>query len=144
MIDMANYRVIPVDTGQCTSYSNLDGEYNDFAPVYHPTLNKIVFASNRDGSNHPDYDNRYPYNIYTADAVDGGSVVRLTTAPDNVLGYDSAAWSPDGERLLAAGILSQNGYSQIYLMPAGGGTPTPITLDAGHHYYPQWLRYLGQ
>jgi hypothetical protein len=146
IVDMVNYRVRSVNIGSCvTDLDYLDStQYQEMNPVYHPSLNKIVFTSDWQGSLDPDFGYMIPYNIYAANDVDGGAVVRLTNAQSNTLGYFDAAWSPDGDKLLTAGQAFVNDYTQIYTVPPSGGTPTPVTKDDGMHYYPKWLRYLGQ
>ena len=144
MVDMANFRVIPVDTNQCSSYNKLDQQYNETNPVFHPTLNKIAFDSDRLGTMDPALGYMAPYNLFVADAVNGGTVTQLTNAPAGVTGYDEPAWSPDGAKLLASGQVDASDYSRIFLLPATGGVPVPVTKDDGNHYYPQWLNYLGQ
>jgi dipeptidyl aminopeptidase/acylaminoacyl peptidase len=84
---------------------------------------KIVFDSNRSGA----------FEIWTA-STDGSNSVQLTSfgAVDSV----NARWSPDGNWI--AFESSPQGRSQIYLIPAQGGTPRVLTPMAGR--IPTWSR----
>ncbi len=68
-----------------------------------------------------------------------GSVTRLTDASAGNKGYFEAAWSPDGEKILMAG----EDPSEIFIMPATGGTPVRITNEGIKHYFPRWIKFLG-
>lgn len=104
-------------------------------PDFHPYDSKVLFSSDADAE--PGVG--IPYNIYLAD-VATGNIQMLTDAPNGDKGYFQATWSPDGEKILMAG----NYPSEIFLMPTSVGTPESITSEGIEHYYPRWIRYLGQ
>ena len=102
-----------------------DGYY----PSWSPDGKRIAFMSNRDDGVH----------IWTVSA-EGGAPVRLTPAgPD--IDYQPV-WSPDG-RWIAYGAGrpargSQNARFNVFVVPAGGGAPSPITEDFVYTARPAW------
>jgi len=85
-------------------------------------LNKIAFASNRDGNQE----------IYVMNA-DGSGVTRLT---DNPAEDHSPVWSPDGGTI--AFVSNRNGNAEIYLMAADGRGQTNLTENPAEDYDPAW------
>ncbi len=136
VVDMNSRRVVSVNKDTCSDYVRDEG-FNDTKPDFHPSLERILFASNADGVFDATYGDRVPYNIYLADMVTG-EVQRLTDAPAGSMGYRQAVWSFDGRQILMIG-----GYPpEIYLMPSGGGIPQKITDEGLKHYYPKWIRLM--
>jgi len=75
----------------------------------------VAFVSNRDGH----------YNIYVG-LISGGSLVQITRDP-NLKSHPS--WSPDGSTI-AFGRLNESGVWDIWEIPALGGTPRRVILNA--------------
>lgn len=128
VIDMNTRNLVAVDNITCSDYGT-DEDFMDAIPDFHPSDDKIIFTSDADGV----------YTIYLVDLA-FGAMQRLTDASSGERGYFEATWSPDGEKILMAG----GELSEIYFMPADGGTPTRITNEGIKHYFPRWIRYLGQ
>ena len=82
-------------------------------PLYSPDGTKLAVVSTRNGRS----------GIYVADLTDA-SLTRLT--------YDETpprleAWSPDGRSVLFSTSAHQaGGATDVYRVPAGGGTPVPV------------------
>jgi eukaryotic-like serine/threonine-protein kinase len=84
-------------------------------PTLSPDGRSVAFVSNRMGQ----------WDIYVA-LVSGGNLIRITEDP-NV--ETRPQWSPDGARLLFA-RLSENGTTDLWNVPASGGRPRRIVLNA--------------
>ena len=130
VIDMNTMSLISVDLQTCQAYRS-DEKIIDAVPDFHPTDDKIIFTSEVKGTS--------TYNIYLVD-IAVGTVQELTNASLGEKGYFEATWSPDGQMILMAG----EDPSEIFLMLSSGGTPTKITDEKINHYFPRWIRYLGQ
>lgn len=89
-------------------------------PAFSPDGRSIAFVSNRDGD----------YNIYVG-LVRGGNLVQITH--DSNL-ESRPAWSPDGATLAYA-RLNESGIWDIWEIPALGGTPRRVTLNASDPDY---------
>jgi Tol biopolymer transport system component len=61
--------------------------------------------------------------IYTVRASDGGDLIRVTQ-----FGQTPGDFSPDGRQISFVGY-DENDNVRLYVAPASGGTPTPITPD---------------
>lgn len=79
-------------------------------PSWAPDGKTIAFESNRDGE----------AAVYTL-RPDGSGLRRLT--PAGTLG-EQPNWTPDGRRIVFASV--REGARQLFLMNAGGGTPTAL------------------
>jgi Tol biopolymer transport system component len=79
-------------------------------PSWAPDGKTIAFESNRDGQ----------AAVYTIQP-DGSGLRRLT--PAGTLG-EQPNWTPDGRRIVFASV--REGARQLFLMNAGGGTPTAL------------------
>ncbi|HKF51693.1 MAG TPA: LpqB family beta-propeller domain-containing protein [Candidatus Acidoferrales bacterium] len=84
-------------------------------PALSPDGRSVAFVSNRDGH----------YNIYVG-LTGGGSLVQVTNDANLKA---RPAWSPDGATLAYA-RLNDSGLWDIWEVPALGGTPRPVILDA--------------
>ena len=97
---------------------------NDQWACFNPqNANQIVFQSDRDGQTE-----LYILTIGSADPP-----VRLTT---NSFRDEQPNWSPDGTTILYTS--NSAGDFDIWSIPAAGGAPTHITLDARSDGYPVW------
>ncbi len=95
----------------------------DSSPHYSPDGERVVFRSNRTGSDE----------IWTADAA-GRSPVRLTSFGGPVTG--SPHWSPDGQYL--AFDSRPDGSADIFLIPAGGGRSRKLTPETSNEATPSF------
>jgi serine/threonine protein kinase/Tol biopolymer transport system component len=84
-------------------------------PALSPDGRSVAFVSNRDG----------PYEIYVG-LISGGNLVKLT---DDANFKARPCWSPDGTEI-AYGRLNQSGIWDIWEVPALGGTPRRLILNA--------------
>lgn len=84
-------------------------------PAFSPDGRSVAFVSNRDGH----------YNIYVS-LIHGGNLVEVT---HDVNMKSRPMWSPEGTTLAYA-RLNDSGLWDIWEVPALGGTPRPVILDA--------------
>ncbi len=82
----------------------------DSQPRYSPDGQRVVFVSDRSGSE----------NLYAV-RPDGQDLRWLTTGKGQT--FRSPAWTPDGQYIIAAS------YSDLYLYPADGGAGTKLNAD---------------
>jgi Tol biopolymer transport system component len=98
-----------------TNFSGVEAQ-----PSLSPDGRSVAFVSNRDGR----------YDIWVGLAA-GGHLVRVTNDP-SVESHPS--WSPDGTRIAYA-KLKESGFSDIWEIPALGGAPRRVIVDAAE---PAW------
>jgi Tol biopolymer transport system component len=84
-------------------------------PSLSPDGRSVAFVSNRDGH----------YNIYVG-LISGGKLVQITNDPNL---KSRPAWSPDGSTIAFA-RLNESGIWDIWQVPALGGTPRRLILNA--------------
>jgi len=89
----------------------------------------------------------YPYEEYSPAPIlklavvssEGGSTQKIVTAPGGAYAYGSLLWSPDGKSLQY--ILTENGASNIWEQPLGGGKPRQLTtFSSGEIFDFHWSR----
>jgi serine/threonine protein kinase len=102
------------------------GDDDDHEPSFSPDGTRIVFRSERDHGG-----------IYVISAL-GGDVRKI--APE---GRDPR-FSPDGTRVaywlgVVGGDVEAAGAARIFVVPAGGGTPTEVQPSFASARYPVWL-----
>lgn len=97
---------------------------DEIDPAWSPDGKEIVFAVTRPA----------PLRGIWAIAVDGAQRRRLTTGADS-----DPSWSPDGSQIAFDRYDDQSESFGIFLIPAGGGTPTDLSRDAGiSDLQPDW------
>jgi len=93
-------------------------------PQYSPDGRRIAFSSDRSGS----------MEIWTS-AADGSGAVRLTSIGGALAGLPR--WSPDGRAISFDGR-TDSGYLNIFVVPASGGSPRPVTDAAAEDNKSSW------
>jgi TolB protein len=94
----------------------------DAYPSASPDGKRVLFHSNRDGSNQ----------VYVV-AADGSGLKRLTDHPGGSL---TPKWSPDGATIVYA--RGSNETSDLWLMDADGSHQRPLVVTPGDDSHPQW------
>lgn len=97
----------------------------DTNPDFSPDGQKIVFMSNRSGSDE----------IWVADST-GEHPIQLTAFNRGSAG--NPRWSPDGRQIVFEGRPA--GSSDIYVISAEGGQPLRLTTDPAEDTVPHWSR----
>jgi dipeptidyl aminopeptidase/acylaminoacyl peptidase len=97
----------------------------DHSPQFSPDGKKIVFASDRSGSDE----------IWVCES-DGSHPTQLTFFEGTVNG--TPRWSPDGKQIVFDARSAGN--ADIYVMRAEGGKPRPLTQEPSHDVMPSWSR----
>ena len=97
----------------------------DHSPQFSPDGKRIVFVSDRSGSD----------DIWVCES-DGSHPVQLTFSDGPVNG--TPRWSPDGLQIVFDARPAGN--SDIYVISAEGGKPRPLVLDPSHDVMPSWSR----
>jgi Tol biopolymer transport system component/serine/threonine protein kinase len=92
---------------------------------YSPDGRKIVFASDRSGTNQ----------IWVCDA-DGSNPVQLTFM--NAPNVGTPRWSPDGRSIVFDSTAS--GHNGVYLIGSDGGKPQPLVVDSHFNGTPSFSR----
>lgn len=97
----------------------------DDSPQFSPNGKKIVFDSDRSGSEE----------IWVCDS-DGSHPVQLTFFDGPAAG--TPRWSPDGQQIVFDAHPAGN--ADIYVISAEGGKPRRLTLGPFHNVMPSWSR----
>ncbi len=97
----------------------------DYSPQFSPDGKKIVFASDRSGSDE----------IWVCES-DGSHPAQLTFFDGSANG--TPRWSPDSRQIVFDARPAGN--ADIYVMSAEGGKPRPLTLEPSHDVLPSWSR----
>jgi Tol biopolymer transport system component len=127
----ANYEVYIEDTSATVSRRVTTSSGQDDHPALSPDGATIVFVSNRSGAPR----------LWTvaAPALDATTVAPPTALPTgstSAFPEGAPAWSPDGTML--AFNSTRTGISQIFTMPAAGGSAVQVTNEVGGAFDPVW------
>lgn len=117
-----NIWAAPVD-GSAKPQLRIGSTYFDMAPEYSPDGQRVVFRSNRTGIG----------SIWICDRS-GKSLRRLVDFGGAQV--SAPRWSPDGKRIVFEG--RTKGSSDLYLIPAEGGTPIPFANTPAQEVLPWW------
>jgi Tol biopolymer transport system component/DNA-binding winged helix-turn-helix (wHTH) protein len=93
-------------------------------PQYSPDGQRIAFSSDRSGT----------MEVWVSGA-DGSEPVRLTSFGGGLTGLPR--WSPDG-KMIAFDGRTESAHLSIFLVPASGGTPKPLTDDSAEDTKASW------
>ncbi len=99
-------------------------QVRDTYPSLSPDGSRIVFQSNRSGSNQIWIMNR-----------DGSGAVPLTRVEG--AGAETPVWSPDGSLIAYASYLGE-GNNDVFVMKSDGSDQTRITSGPGYDGHPHW------
>jgi len=99
-------------------------QVKDLYPHLSPDGNRIVFQSNRSGSNQIWLMNR-----------DGSGLSQLTEVAGE--GAETPVWSPDGQLIAYAAYLGE-GNNDVFVMKADGSAQTRVTYGPGYDGHPHW------
>jgi WD40 repeat protein len=126
-----NSEVYISDTLATVSRRVTNSGAEDGHPALSPAGSTIVFVSNRSGA-----PRLWSVPAPALDAAVFDVPTALATGSSTAVPEGAPAWSPDGSTLAFSS--TRSGTSQIFTMPATGGTPLGLTAEAGGAFSPSW------
>jgi WD40 repeat protein len=126
-----NYEIYIADILTTVSRRVTNSSGQDDHPALSPDGSTIVFVSNRSGA-----PRLWTIPAPALDAVAFDTPVAMNTGSDSAIPEGAPAWSPDGTML--AFNSTRSGTSQIFTMPAAGGSAVPVTNEVGGAFNPAW------
>jgi len=111
--------------GQNSPTRLISSTRQDHSPQFSPDGKKIVFVSDRSGSDE----------IWVCES-DGSHPAQLTFSDGTVNG--TPRWSPDGQQIVFDA--RPGGNADIYVMSAEGGKPRALTREPSYDVMPSWSR----
>jgi WD40 repeat protein len=126
-----NYEVYFSDSLATVSRRVTNSSAEDSHPALSPDGLTIVFVSNRSGA-----PRLWSVPAPALDAVTFDAPVALQTGSPTEIPEGAPAWSPDGSTLAFSS--ARSGTSQIFTMPAAGGTAVELTTESGGAFSPAW------
>ncbi len=135
--DMQCDQIYSLDLASGESHRISNGQGATTCAYYLPGDERVVYASTHGAGPEcppePDRSQGYvwqlydSYDIYSANASDGGDLRRLTDAP----GYDAEATvSPQGDKIVFTSM--RDGDPELYLMDLDGGNQKRLTFAKGY------------
>ncbi|MDQ2766560.1 MAG: hypothetical protein M3Y30_05330 [Gemmatimonadota bacterium] len=127
----ANYEVYIEDINATVSRRVTNSGGQDDQPALNPSGSTIVFVSNRSGA-----PRLWSVPAPALDAVTFDAPTALPTGSDTAIPEGAPAWSPDGTTLAFSS--ARTGTSQIFTMPAAGGSAVQVTNEVAGAFNPAW------
>jgi dipeptidyl aminopeptidase/acylaminoacyl peptidase len=113
-----------IDAASGEARQMTDGPFEHSDPAWSPTGHEIAVRSNRDAG----WEFSPVRDIYTIRV--GASALRRVT--DGTGSWSAPSWSPDGATIACLGtqrLDSDAARTELYVVPAAGGTPRSLTAD---------------
>jgi len=126
-----NKEVYIADTLAAVSRRVTNSGADDTHPTLRPDGSTIVFVSNRSGA-----PRLWSVPAPALDATTFDVPTALATGSATEIPEGAPAWSPDGSTLAFSS--ARSGTSQIFTMPATGGSPVELTTESGGAFSPAW------
>lgn len=119
------------DEAGVTQHRVTNGSGPNVQPALSPTGDRIAYASMATGVTRL-------FVVSTPSFTDTGfpTPAALATGSDTFVPEGSPAWSPDGAQI--AFVSTRTGTSQVFVVPAAGGTAQQVTHEAGGAFTPVW------